>query len=109
MTDDETGSKRHRNSVFDCNWQSKMQFLRLIDLSSSTVTSTLIAAYPGRRQSKTTVAEDERESIRLRNSASWNRKTLFVRLIVSCSSITVAVFDCRLIVVTNTIMKYTLE
>ena len=40
MTDDKPGSKHLRNSVLDCNWQSKMQFLRFIDLSSSTVTST---------------------------------------------------------------------
>ena len=40
VTDDEPGTKRLRNSVFDCNWQSKMQFLRLIDTSSSTIRST---------------------------------------------------------------------
>ena len=34
----------------------------------------LIAGYPGRRQSKTTVIDDERGSISLRNSATGNRK-----------------------------------
>ena len=36
----------------------------------------LIAGYPGRRQSKTTVTDDERGSIILRNSATVNQNAI---------------------------------
>ena len=71
VTDDEPGLKRPRNSVFDCNWQSKMQFLRCIEFVDCHE-HVLIAGYPGRRQSKTTVTDDERGSINFRNSATEN-------------------------------------
>ena len=82
MSGDKRGPISLRNSVFDCNWQSKMLLFLLIDLRSSTVIGVLIADK---------LALETAFSI-----SSGNRKRCFSDFFYTRSSTFTSVYDGRL-------------